>query len=198
METGTPAEPHSYVSDPLNPLNLAPVEPIQASKPSILPPRISPHEEKRSQQTSLKLPLRLHLISNTSTHRLLETRKSRLPCFMLSQFPNADFVGRRSVFDSMDRQLLPRQTPDPQDIQTTRLFALCGMGGIGKTDLAVEYAFSRRSKFGAVFWLEPGGVSQLASDFGRIATQLGLESPDEEVKHRDCQRLADQATEYGR
>jgi hypothetical protein len=53
------------------------------------------------------------------------------------------------------------------------------MGGIGKTDLAVEYAHARKSKFGAVFWLEAGGISQLASDFGRIATQLGIRSADE-------------------
>lgn len=79
----------------------------------------------------------------------------------------------------MDEHLLPREMPDSGNVQSTRLFAICGMGGIGKTDLAVEYAFSRSKRFGAVFWLEAGGVSQLASDFGRISTQLGLEGPDE-------------------
>ena len=79
----------------------------------------------------------------------------------------------------MDDYLLPRVSTDPRNVENTRLFGLCGMGGIGKTDLAVEYAFSRRSKFGAVFWLEAGGVSQLASDFGRIAAEVGLESADE-------------------
>jgi hypothetical protein len=32
--------------------------------------------------------------------------------------------------------------------------------------------------FDAIFWLEAGGVSQLASDFGRIATALELQSPE--------------------
>ncbi len=53
------------------------------------------------------------------------------------------------------------------------------MGGIGKTDLAVQYAHARRNQYAAIFWLEAGGVSQLASDFGRIATHLGLENADE-------------------
>lgn len=53
------------------------------------------------------------------------------------------------------------------------------MGGIGKTDLAVEYAFSRRNKFDAILWLDAGGPAQLASDFGRIPSQLGLESAGE-------------------
>ena len=79
----------------------------------------------------------------------------------------------------MDKHLLPSETPNSGNVQSTRLFAPCGMGGIGKTDFAVEYARVRKSKFGAVFWLEAGGISQLASDFGRIATQLGIWSADE-------------------
>lgn len=53
------------------------------------------------------------------------------------------------------------------------------MGGIGKTDLAIQYAYSRRSEFSAIFWLEAGGTSQLASSFGRIAAQLGLKTSEE-------------------
>lgn len=79
----------------------------------------------------------------------------------------------------MDEHLLPRGTQDWGNAQSTRLFALCGMGGIGKTDLAVEYAHSRRDKFAAIFWLEAGGVSQLASDFGRIASHLRLQTAEE-------------------
>ncbi|KAL8741432.1 MAG: hypothetical protein Q9190_005965 [Brigantiaea leucoxantha] len=91
------------------------------------------------------------------------------------------FFGKRSksVLDSVDKQLLPRETQGLVNVQDIRLFALCGMGGIGKTDLAAEYAYSRRHRYGAIFWLEAAGVSQLASDFGRISVQLGLESPNE-------------------
>lgn len=98
---------------------------------------------------------------------------------MLPKLSNPDFVGRRDVFRIMDEHLIAHKTRTSGDVQGTGLFALCGMGGIGKTDLAVEYAWSRRKSFGAVFWLEAGGVSQLASDFGRIATHLGLEEADE-------------------
>ena len=179
LESGTSVGPQSLMSDPLNPLNLAPIGPLEARKTSSFLSEEQLREKERSSQTSLKLPQRLHLISNISTKRLLENRNCRLPCFTLSQYPNPDFVGRKSVFDAMDEHLLPRAMHELVDVQSTRLFALCGMGGIGKTDLAIEYAFSRRSKFGAVFWLEAGGISQLASDFGRIAVQLGLETPEE-------------------
>ncbi|CAG7559974.1 unnamed protein product [Fusarium equiseti] len=52
------------------------------------------------------------------------------------------------------------------------------MGGIGKTDLAVQYAHLRKDRFDAIFWLEAGGISQLASNFGQIPTDLQLESAE--------------------
>ncbi|RHZ68077.1 hypothetical protein CDV55_107889 [Aspergillus turcosus] len=160
--------------DPLNPLNLAPIEPLKPSHASIASSKKL--DETTRPATSFKLPTRLHLISGGSTDNLLETRRCNLPCFMLSQHPNPDFIGRKDIFDVMDKQLLPQESDSERG---TRLYAICGMGGIGKTDLAVEYAHSRRSKFGAIFWLEAGGVSQLASDFGRISTQLGLQTREE-------------------
>lgn len=170
---------HPTVADPLNPLNLAPLEPPKKNKSPTITPETKRREDKPAPPTSLSLPLRLHLISNTSTEHLLQSRTSNLPCFMLSQFQNPDFIGREEVLALMDQKLLPRDTLDSGDKQSTSFFALCGMGGIGKTDLAVEYAHSRRRHFGAIFWLEAGGISQLASDFGRIATALGLQTAEE-------------------
>ncbi|CAK7229743.1 hypothetical protein SCUCBS95973_007331 [Sporothrix curviconia] len=165
------------VADPLNPLNLAPVLPqadaaqrlYQGSVPAPTP-------------LDVQLPLRLRLGSaaNTSLTSLLSTREARLPCFMLSQEPNPDFVGRQDILEQMDRHLLQRRSsPGTAAPAGVSLFALCGMGGLGKTDLAVEYAHTRRAQFDAVFWLEAGGQAQLASDFGRIATELGLQTQEE-------------------
>jgi anion-transporting ArsA/GET3 family ATPase len=32
-------------------------------------------------------------------------------------------------------------------------FVITGMGGVGKTEVAYEYAYSRRNHFNAVMWL---------------------------------------------
>ncbi|KAF2120075.1 tetratricopeptide repeat domain-containing protein [Lophiotrema nucula] len=166
-------------SNPLNPLNLAPIEPHRVERPPSIASGKKSHANKSYPQSSLKLPPRLHLISNTGMNTLIDTKKSRLPCFTVPQYPNRDFVGRQDVLETMDKYLLPSGKLGSSNMQGTRLFALCGMGGIGKTDLAVEYAHYRRDKFAAIFWLEAGGVSQLVSDFGRIATHLGLQTDDE-------------------
>lgn len=93
---------------------------------------------------------------------------------MVSLLPNSDFTGRNDTLDLIDKYLLPKAASDSDIVRNPRTFALCGMGGLVKTDIAIHYAYSRRREFGAVFWLEAGGVSQLASDFGRIPSQLGI------------------------
>ena len=42
-----------------------------------------------------------------------------------------------------------------------RTFALCGLGGVGKTEIAVEFMFLQQKKFDAIFWLQADGLSKL-------------------------------------
>ena len=57
----------------------------------------------------------------------------------------------------------------------SRIFAISGMGGIGKTQLAAEFALSHLEHFDAVFWLHADNTSKLAKDFGDISIALSLE-----------------------
>ncbi|KAK1961468.1 tetratricopeptide repeat domain-containing protein [Colletotrichum sublineola] len=165
--------------NPLNPLNLVSPQPRKARGTPGSDINIHLDNDKPAPSTSLELPLRLQSLSDAKGGHLANTKSCSLPCFMVSPYRNYDFVGRQDTLELMDKHLLPRSMPEGGKEQTTRLFALCGMGGIGKTDLAVEYAHSRREKYGAIFWVEAGGISQLASEFARIATALGLQSPED-------------------
>jgi hypothetical protein len=98
-----------------------------------------------------------------------------LPCFALAdQSRNHNFVGRERILNSMDDYLLPQETSLPADMTSIRSFAICGESGMGKTDLAIEYAYSRRNQFGAVFWLHAGSAAELMTDFCQISGYLGL------------------------
>lgn len=163
-EGAVPAPMQPPAIDPLNPLCLPPI-----------PPR-RPSDAIQYPVVPLRPPPRLPSIPN-STNSISEMRGCNLPCFMVSPLRNGDFIGRDDVLEVMDGKLLPSFTT-ATDLNP-RLFALCGMGGIGKTDLALEFAYSRKAKFDAIFWLEAGGVSQLESDFGSIPTHLGLQTPEE-------------------
>ena len=60
---------------------------------------------------------------------------------------NPHFTGRDELLDQLDRQLFP-QTQDhsmlPRRAALTQAQAIQGLGGIGKTQIAVEYAYRSR------------------------------------------------------
>ncbi len=109
------------------------------------------------------------------------TRDLKLPCFSMGpQKGKLDFFGRDDVLDAMDKVLLPPlEDPSVQDITPLRSFALCDMGGMGKTELAVQYAHTRKDRFEAVFWLNADDPNILAEQFARIVQDLGLEERTE-------------------
>ncbi|KAI4247111.1 MAG: hypothetical protein L6R42_009723 [Xanthoria sp. 1 TBL-2021] len=57
------------------------------------------------------------------------------------------------------------------------------MGGIGKTSIAVEFAFSRGDHFDAVFWVNAATLPKLEHSFAEIAVKLGLVDTWESSDH---------------
>ncbi|HEY2595908.1 MAG TPA: helix-turn-helix domain-containing protein, partial [Chloroflexota bacterium] len=55
-----------------------------------------------------------------------------------------------------------------------RIAALTGLGGIGKTQAALEYAYRYAHAYGAVFWLAADSASACLASFGELATILDL------------------------
>ncbi|KAM7183026.1 hypothetical protein V8F33_013854 [Rhypophila sp. PSN 637] len=100
----------------------------------------------------------------------------RIPCFMVDTFVrNKDFYGRQDVLTRLDACLLPSKdllvSSQPDRI---RVALLCGMGGLGKTETAIEYVYSRRVEFDAIFWVRAEDSSKLEEDIAKIAVRLGI------------------------
>lgn len=111
----------------------------------------------------------------------LEEVEPRTPCFMVDTFVrNREFFGREGHLRSLDDCLLPASDlivatqPD-----RTRVALLCGMAGLGKTELAVEYAHSRRDQFDAVFFIRAEDATKLEKDIALIAVRLGIQDPSD-------------------
>ena len=83
-------------------------------------------------------------------------------------FPrNADFVGRDVDLKRLHTCL---SGPGPVGIRPA---GLTGMGGIGKTQLAVEYVYRHRSEYrDGIFWIDAAGP--LAEGFARLSTDSRL------------------------
>lgn len=178
------------VSDPLNPLNLTTVEQLKEVKPS-------PQSSKEGKKTKWDLSHKISEISLSSpllsatNDMVLGTRKAHLPCYKLPGYSqNLDFVGREAALSSMTSTILPTEPALSEASQDLRYFALCGMGGIGKTELAIKFALSQKDAFDAVFWLTAASHSQLAAGFGRIGIELGLQREDEGMDLESSKELA--------
>ena len=104
-------------------------------------------------------------------------KKAKLPCFMVETFQqNSNFVGRGDVLERLDTTLLPtKEFLVSSESQQRRYAAICGMGGLGKTEIALELVFSRKDKFDAIFWLRADDQDKLDTDVAKIASYLGLE-----------------------
>ena len=56
--------------------------------------------------------------------------------------------------------------------------ALAGLGGVGKTQLAIEYAYRFAADYGIVWWVRSEQAATLAADYAALATKLDLAEKD--------------------
>ena len=92
--------------------------------------------------------------------------------------PNPDFCGRESVLELLRNTLGPPDRTTNCPNSELKSFALCGVGGIGKTQTAVAYAYSCLSYFDAIFVVHASDSAKLAQGFTEISISLGLETYD--------------------
>ncbi|CAG8278644.1 unnamed protein product [Penicillium salamii] len=113
--------------------------------------------------------------SNTESWKSLH-----LPCFLLNTHSaNADFCGREDILERLATELLPSKKIVTASGNALRQFALCGFGGIGKTEIAREFSRRHKASFDAVFWVMADEIAKLDHHYQQISIALGLEDSSE-------------------
>jgi len=101
-----------------------------------------------------------------------------LPVFMMPPTPlNKNFFGRSYALKAIEAELCPKttsKTSDGKAVTYPLTFALCAPGGMGKTQVAIQFALTHQKDFDAIIWVNADSINEMAQGFQRIALFLGL------------------------
>lgn len=88
---------------------------------------------------------------------------------------NLFFTGREEILDQLHDRLTASKTA-----ALTQTQAISGLGGVGKTQIAVEYAHRYREEYRFILWARAAGHETLTSDFVALANILHLPEENEQ------------------
>jgi hypothetical protein len=102
----------------------------------------------------------------------MEYHRPQVASQPVSLTPRPVFLaGREQLLAELDSRLSAAEGSWP------RIIALCGLGGCGKTSVAVEYAHRHLAQTGLAWQLIAEDHTVLAAEFGRLAGVLGAVDP---------------------
>jgi tetratricopeptide (TPR) repeat protein len=128
----------------------------------------------KTELESYKSTLSLHLSLLTAKQTSIAVSQALMPCFYhVPAAGRARFIGREDILQTISQSL----TPGGRDY---RIAVLLGMGGQGKTSLALEYCrremANRHFKF--IIWIDSSSPAALERSFAQAAENLAARSGD--------------------
>ncbi len=89
---------------------------------------------------------------------------------------NLLFTGREDILTQLHNAFMQGQYP----VALAQPQAISGLGGIGKTQTAIEYAYRYRDSYDSILWARADSTDLLISDFLLIAALLNLPQRNEQ------------------
>lgn len=105
------------------------------------------------------------------------------------KFRNLNFYGREEYMASLHEKFSPgnaAELANEEDLKQSPTFCVVhGLPGVGKTQIALEYAHRFEADYDALFWLPSEQESELNKNFKAIVRRLKKSDPDFEKEFGD-------------
>src|SRR3972149_3197061 len=89
------------------------------------------------------------------------------PIWNVPHNSNPNFTGRESLLNELREGLTLNS-------RAALVQALHGLGGVGKTQIAIEYVYRYCIEYNIVWWIRSEKPETLITDYARLAIDLGL------------------------
>ncbi|KAH4311933.1 hypothetical protein HBI02_091210 [Parastagonospora nodorum] len=137
----------------------------------------------------------LDLLKNIDKQMPQLVIKDPIPFHQIKVSRNDRYFPRANAIDTAGKTLYPRLNLS-KDQDRLHSFSIRGMGGVGKSQIAGEFAWSNRDKYDVIVWLRAENKAVLADDFSAAGEKLLAPGVSDQAKIIDMLRewLAD--TDY--
>ena len=103
------------------------------------------------------------------------------PNIILPFSQNPRFYGRAVELEKIEKYL------SPKDDQSLRTYTIYGRRGVGKTEIALQFAYMNQPGFDAIFWIQCETSVALRQSFTSVAVALNLPGADRDGHHEENQ-----------
>jgi len=155
-----PGAPATYPTGERRP---DPAQPPHPSDGIVTPPTGSPEPTESPGRGMTAL-------TTTSSEHAIENRSTGDQPAVWGGVPlrNVNFIGRTALLDTLRERLSGSQ---PTAVVPE---ALHGLGGIGKSQIAVEYVYRHATDYDLIWWIPSENSSEIQTAFVKLAIRMGL------------------------
>jgi hypothetical protein len=96
---------------------------------------------------------------------------------------NRRFYGRKEELDKILKYL--RQNPNSDEAPSFRTYTIYGRRGVGKTEIALQFAHTNPGNYDAIFWIQCETSVAIRQSFTNVALSLNLPGAAKDGHHEE-------------